>query len=128
MKNHNIATIETTATIESIAATFQAAKDARKAYEDARRQMVRDIVSQLPSDPETPVLNVDLANATGLTPSHMASVMAQTDSRSGVQTTTVVKTRRFAEVDESGKVIDGGRIKTEESTLVAYYIDKTRRW
>lgn len=127
MKNINTTTI-TTASMTGIAAIHEAAKAARKAYEDARDKMVKDIVAQLPTDADAPVLNVDLARAAGLAPTHMASLMNRNGYGSGVATRTVTKVRRFVEVDEDGQILKNGGVKEQRSELVAYYKDTSRRW
>lgn len=127
MKNMT-ATIKATDTMTAIAAIHDAAKAAQKAYEEARDRMVQEIISQLPDDPATPVLNLDLARMAGVTPAHMASMMNAQGYRSGVATTTVEKVRRFVEVDEDGKIIEGGKVKETSSRVVAFYKDKGRRW
>lgn len=125
MKNMTT-TIKATDTMTSIAAIHEAAKAAQKAYEDARERMVQEIIAQLPEDASAPVLNMDLARMAGVTPAHMASMINAQGYGSGVATTTVEKVRRFVEVDEDGKIIEGGKVKETSSSVVAFYKGKNR--
>lgn len=123
----NTTTIKVTDSMTSLSAIHEAAKAAQKAYEEARNQTVKDIIAQLPEDPSTLVLNIDLARAVGVTPSHMASMMNSQGWDSGVRATAVDKVRRFAEVDEDGKIVKGGQVKEVTSRVVAFYKQKGRR-
>lgn len=131
MKNDNIITVskDSIPALSALASGFQAVKDVKKQYEDTRSQFVgqlRDALKEVPVN--HPLLNRDLARAAGITPLHMAAII-NANATSGIQSTSVVVTRRFVEVDENGKPIEGAPIREQQSELTAYYGKRERdRW
>ena len=127
--NNNTVSLSTMPRINDLNANFQAVQEVKKQYEQVRKDFcdqLYEAIKDLPQD--APVLNRDLAQAAGLTPLHMASIINH--GRCDIRSTSVTVTRRFIEVDEDGKPIEGATIKEQTSTLTGYYgkRDPQRRW
>lgn len=107
--------------LSEVAVNFQAAVDAKKLYEDTKHKVVVQLSDALATVPrDCPILNRDLARAAGVTPLHMANIIHGAGF-SSIRHTTVTVTRRFAEVDEDGKLVEGGQVKDVTSSLLAFY-------
>lgn len=132
MKNNNNTTtvsLSTMPRINDLNVNFQAMQEVKRRYEETRKgfcDQLYEAIKDVPGD--APVLNRDLARAAGLTPLHMASIIH--NGRSDIRTTSVTVTRRYVEIDEDGKPIEGAPIKEQTSTLTAYYgkRDPQRGW
>lgn len=127
--NNNINTVELSAipAIANLSADYKAVAAAKEKYDTTKRTIVKQLAAALADIPaEAPVLNKDLARAAGMTPLHFANIV-DAQHQLGVNSTTVTVTRRFVEVDEDGKPIEGAPITEKTSSLVAYY-GKGRRW
>lgn len=127
MKNNNIVTVskDSMPALSSLSSGFQAMQEVKKQYEETRNQFVnqlRAVIKDVPSD--APILNRDLARAAGITPLHMAAIINANDSVN-IHSTDVTITRRFVEVDENGKPIEGAPIREKQSRLTGYYGKRT---
>lgn len=112
--------------LSEVAVNFKAAADAKKLYEDTKHNVVVQLSDALATVPrDCPILNRDLARAAGVTPLHMANIIHGAGFGS-IGHTTVTVTRRFAEVDENGKLVEGGQVKDVTSSLLAFYGNKGR--
>lgn len=102
-------------------------KAIQRRYDEAKDGLYQEVVNLVNALPaEQAILNRDLAAQCGISPSHMAAIMAKSYN-SGVSTDYVEVTRRFVEVDtETGEVIPSGGQIVKNSLLTCYTKSKSR--
>lgn len=113
MKINKTASID----ISSIGTINDARRAVQRKYDDAKKEVrksVAKLVSSLP-DGEC-ILNKDLAEMAGISPSHLAGILGRYPRN--FQKTTVPVTRRFIEIDEKGNTI--GAVIEKQVELLAY--------
>lgn len=130
MKNTNNITTYTAATLSAIGSTAAARKAADDAYKAAKTEMVGELARFLKENPEAIVLNKDLARQCGIEPGHMASIVQSEGYRLGIQSDSMTVTKRYAEVDESGQLVEGGTVREENRSLTVFKARRERkpRW
>lgn len=88
------------------------------------RQQTKDVIDQaiayLNDNPGAVLTGVDIANATGIPKSTVNEKMTSAYYSHRVSTTRVSVTRHFAQVDENGQLIPGGRTHDQEVRMRGY--------
>lgn len=128
MKNNVNITTYAAANLSTISATAEAKRKAEDAYKAAKKQVVKDLAQFLTENPTAVVLNKDMARMAGINPGHMASIVQSEGYNLGIASDSVVVTKQFAEIDESGQLVPNGTIRTETKSLCAFTKRKASRW
>lgn len=106
----------------SISAEIAAQKAARDAAEEALRaaksKAIKEIADNLRQNRGMIILRSDAVAATGLSKEDLDRLWSE--YRACITHVTV--TRRFAEVDEQGRLIPNGRTRTDSRSMVGYYM------
>ena len=106
----------------SLGAANTAREEAERLYKEVRDKYAAQVVAMLESmDKDEVMLNKDIARAAGITPAHAAQILEHPVRRSPkVGFWTAHTTTRYAEVDEDGKLVEGGKVCEKHSNCLAY--------
>lgn len=96
-----------------------AAAAAKRQYEQGKQNFFDTLVKELQENPGMTVICKDVAAISGLYPTQVGSELSSRYSE-GVRHEPVVVTRTYAEVDEAGRLIEGGEVKTIRKEYSGY--------
>lgn len=107
----------------------QAAMEAAKRdYKEAKEKFYDLLVKELQENPGMTVICKDVAAIGGFLPTQVGTELSARHSE-GVRHESVTVTRTFAEVDEGGKLVEGGEVKTIRREYSGYrFKDTSDRW
>lgn len=107
---------------DSISAEIAAQKAARDAADEAlwaaKNKAIQEIANSLRQNRGMTILRADAVAATGLSKDDLDRLWRD----HGARIAHVTVTRRFAEVDEQGRLIPDGRTRTDSRSMVGYYM------
>lgn len=99
---------------------FRAVKSAEMLYKSSAEtcmHMLKEVLEDATFD--KPILNRDLANAAGISPAHMATII-RSCFKDNISCITVTVTTYFREVDETGHIIEGGSVQAKHHKVRGY--------
>ncbi len=107
---------------------FQQMEAAKKAWADYKEVVFKSVRDYLLAHPGEVVTCKDVAQATGFQPTQVGSALSAMHSQ-GIRHESVTVTRKFAEIDENGQMVDGGEVKEIRRDFSGYRAKtKADRW
>lgn len=105
---------------EEVLARRRIRDEAQRALQNSRRVAIDDVISFLRANPDQIITTIDIANATGLSRTTINDYMNGVGWGYGIRKTYVYITRRYAEVDENGALIPGGRTRADNVRMAGW--------
>lgn len=106
--------------VKGYAAEKKALEDAKAALYNAQHREVKAVTDYLRDNPDQVLTCGQIGRMFGIRPCDAYRVMCDHKTGSGVTDTEVHVTRKFAEVNEAGEIIEGGGIIKKKQTLSGF--------